>query len=346
MKIGILGLEFSGKKSLFSLLTGIKNINYSQQKELLGVVDVPDERVDFLAQKFNSAKKTYTKIEFYLLPSIKKDSQETKKVLTEIKEVDMLAVLLRQFSNTEVFHPLQRINFQEDFNIIKNELIFADLFLIETRLERIEKQMLKNKTDQIVKEKDVLLKLKVSLEKGIFLNRINIDKESFRYIQSLTLLTIKPIFAIINCDDDKLSQEFNLQDGTKSLNISVKIEQEIQDLSETEKKDFLASLGLEESSLNRVIKFAYNYGNLISFLTAGEKESRSWTIKKGTNAQTAAGVIHSDIERGFIRAEVIHFDDFKKAGSESEAKKFGFYRLEGKDYIVKDGDIIFFRFNV
>jgi GTP-binding protein YchF len=346
MRIGILGLEFSGKKSLFSLLTGIKNINYSQQKDLLGVVDVPDERVDFLAKKYNSLKKTYAKIEFYLLPPIKKDSQETKKVLTEIKEVDMLAIVLRQFSNPEIFHPLGRIDFQSDYEIIKNELIFADLFLIETRLERLEKQLLKNKTDQAVKEKDVLLKLKDALEKGIFLNKVDLDKDSFRYIQSLTLLTIKPIFAIINCDDDKLNYEFSLKDQTPCLNISVKIEQEIQDLPETEKKDFLASLGLEESSLNRVIKFAYNFGNLISFLTAGEKESRSWTIKKGTNAQTAAGVIHSDIERGFIRAEVIHFDDFKKAGSESEARKFGFYRLEGKEYIVKDGDIIFFRFNV
>ena len=191
-----------------------------------------------------------------------------------------------------------------------------------------------------------MLKLKDSLEKGILLNQVNIDKDSFRYIQSFTLLTTKPIFAIINCDDDKLTQDFTLKDGTKCLNISVKIEQEIQDLAENEKKDFLASLGLAESSLNRVIKFAYNFGNLISFLTAGEKEARSWTIKNGTNAQTAAGVIHTDIERGFIRAEVIHFDDFKKAGSESEAKKFGFYRLEGKEYIVKDGDIIFFRFNV
>ncbi len=346
MKIGILGLEFSGKKSLFSLLTGIKNINYSQQKDLIGVVDVPDERVNFLAQKYNSEKKTFTKIEFYLLPSIKKNSQENKKLIDEIKEVDMIAILLRQFSNPEVFHPLEKVDYKNDYDIIKNELIFADLFLIETRIDRIEKQIVRNKTEQIVKEKNVLLKLKEALEKGIFLSKENLDKDAIKIIQNLNFITIKPIFAIINCDEDKLSQKFCLPDNVNCLNISVKIEQEIQELSETEKQEFLVSLNLTESSLNRLIKFAYNFGNLISFLTAGEKETRSWTIKKGTNAQNAAGTIHSDIERGFIRAEVIHFDDFKKAGSESEAKKLGFYRLEGKEYIVKDGDIIFFRFNV
>lgn len=343
MKIGILGLEFSGKKSLFSLLTGVKEFH---NREIVGVVDVPDERVDFLAQVYKSQKKTFTKIEFYLLPPIKQDSQETKKTLTEIKEVDMLAILLREFSAVEVPHPLGEVNFLRDYEIIKNELIFADLFLIETRLERVEKQILKSKTDALVKEKEVLLKLKDVLEKGNYLNTIQLDKESFKFIQSLTLLTTKPIFVIVNCDEDKLKEKFLLPDNTMSLNISVKIEQEIQELEEKEKREFLSSLGLQESSLNRLIKFAYSFGNLISFLTAGEKESRSWTIKKGTTAQQAAGVIHSDIEKGFIRAEVISFEDFKKAGSEQEAKKLGIYRLEGKDYIVQDGDIIFFRFNV
>jgi ribosome-binding ATPase YchF (GTP1/OBG family) len=160
----------------------------------------------------------------------------------------------------------------------------------------------------------------------------------------LNFLTQKPIFAIINCADDKINEKFDLG-NIESLNISVKIEQEIQSLDTNEKQEFLQTLGLNEPSVNRLIKFAYNFGNLISFLTTGEKESRAWTIHKGDTAQVSAGAIHSDIAKGFIRAEVIHFEDLKKTKSETEAKKLGLYRLEGKEYIVKDGDCIEFRFS-
>ena len=160
------------------------------------------------------------------------------------------------------------------------------------------------------------------------------------------LLTLKPIFVVVNCDEEKINDTFSFPDNVESVNISIKTEQEIQQLNEQEKKDFLQLLGLKESPSNRLIKFAYNFGGLISFITACPKEIHSWTIKRGTTAYDAADTIHSDIKKGFIRAEVIHFDNLKLAGSEAEAKKMGFYSLKGKDYIVNDGDVIYFRFNV
>ncbi|MDD5067867.1 MAG: DUF933 domain-containing protein, partial [bacterium] len=233
-----------------------------------------------------------------------------------------------------------------DYETIKHEMIFADLFLVESRLERIEKQIHSKKEDILLKEKELLLHLKESLEKGTFLNKLKISEENVKLIKSFSLLTLKPLFVIVNCGEDSIGQSFSFPDEMKSLNMSVKIESEIQQLEEKEKKEFLDNLGLKETSLNRLIKFAYGYGDLISFFTAGEKESHSWTIRNGTTALKAAGVIHSDFEKGFIRAEVIHYDDLVRSGSEANAKKAGLYRLEGKDYPVKDGDIMIFRFNI
>lgn len=346
MKVGIIGLEFSGKKSLFSLLTGKSSDSFVQTKELVGAVNVPDERVEFLESFYTSKKKIYSQIEFHLIPSIKKDSKETKVALTEAKDVDMFGILIRQFTNPNVFHPFESIDVMRDYNIIKDELILADLYLIETRIERIDKQIKAKKTDLLEKEKILVLKLKEYLENGTFLNKIDINESDSKIIKGYQLLTLKPIFVIINCDEDKLKENYTLPDEVKSLNISVQIENEIQQLEEKERQEFLKSLDLKETSLNRLIKFSYSFGNLIAYFTAGDKETHSWTIQNGTTAQKAAGVIHSDFEKGFIRAEIVHFDDLKRAGSEAEAKKMGLYRLEGKEYIVKNGDIIIFRFNV
>ncbi|MCB4792757.1 MAG: YchF family ATPase [Elusimicrobia bacterium] len=346
MKVGIVGLEGAGKKSLFSLLTGKDIEAHVQVKEEIGVVSVPDERIDFLAGMFASKKKVYSQIEFHLIPSVKKDSQETKKMLVETKFMDMIAIVARQFSDENVYHPLGNVDFQRDYFTLKNELLLADLMLVETRLDNIAKQ-LKAKSDTVVlKEKEVIEKLKTVLEQGNYLSSLKLTDEEGKIIKSLNFLTFKPVFVIINCDEDKVNTAFNLPDGAKSLNVSVKIEREIQGLAENEKKEFLDTLALTDTSINRLIKFAYSYGELISFITAGPKDSHSWTIRNGTNAHNAAGAIHSDIEKGFIRAEVVSFEDLKRAGSEAEAKKLGVYRLEGKEYIVKDGDIIVFRFNV
>ncbi|MBU1078424.1 MAG: YchF family ATPase [Spirochaetes bacterium] len=346
MKAGIVGLEFAGKKSLFSLLTGIGEDHPSGKKKEIAAINVPDDRVDFLTRLYDSKKKVYSQIEFDLIPSIKKESKDTNQALIEAKEVDLFAVVLRQFKDENVFHPLESIDLVRDFDIIKNEFILADLIQIENRLERIEKQLKTIKKDLLIKEKDLLIRLKEKLEAGIFLNKVEINEDESRLVRGFKMLTLKPIFIIINCDEDKLNDRFDLFEDHKTINISVKIENEIQQLEEEERKEFFHSLNIEEASLDRLIKFTYNYADLLSYLTAGEKETHSWTIQNGMTASQAAGVIHSDFEKGFIRAEVIHFDDLKKAGSEAEAKKQGLYRLEGKDYIVKDGDVIIFRFNV
>ncbi len=346
MKVGLIGLEFAGKKTLFNLLTGKKSDTHSINKEEVATVNVPDERIEFLEKFYNSKKKIYSQIEFHLLPSIKKESKETQKALTEAKEVDMFGIVLRAFHDDNVFHPYNRVDPALDYEIIKNELIFADLFLIETRLERLEKQMRAKKEEHLLKEKEILLKFKEQLENNEFLNKVKLREDELKIVRGFQFLTLKPIFTIINCDDTDLNKEFNIDKDIKGINISIKIESEIAELDEEERKIFLEDLGIKESSLNRLIRFTYDYGNLISFFTAGEKEIHSWQIKKGTTAVKAAGVIHSDFEKGFIRAEVISFEDLKKAGSEAAAKKEGLYRLEGKDYIVQDGDIIIFRFNI
>ncbi|OGS27840.1 MAG: hypothetical protein A2297_06680 [Elusimicrobia bacterium RIFOXYB2_FULL_48_7] len=358
MKVGIIGLEYAGKKGLFALLTGIKKPDgYQQTREEIGIVDVPDERIDYLAKFYNTEKKTYSKIEFSLLPSIEKGDKALDggvpagagKALLEAKEVDMFAVVVRQFADSNVFHPLGGVDIVRDYQIIKDELIFADLFMVETRIERIEKQSKTKNAAQIEKEKSLMVKLKANLEKGVFLNKVALSQDELKEIKSLSFLTLRPIFVVVNCDEDKLHENFDFADKEneiKSINISIKIEGEVQQLDEKSKAEFLETMSLTETSLNRLIKFSYNFGNLISFLTAGPKEVRSWTIRKGSNAVKAAGTIHSDMEKGFIRAEMISFEDLKKVGSEAEAKKLAYYRLEGKEYVVQDGDIADIRFNI
>lgn len=346
MKTGIIGLEFSGKKNLFSLLTGIESDSFKPGREQVGIVNVPDERVEYLNELYKSKKKVYSRIEFHLLPSIKKDSKETKQSLTEAREADMFVMVIRQFNDPNVYHPYEKVDVIRDYNIIKEEMILADLLLVETRLERIDKSMRAKKADILEKEKKLLLKCKEVLEEGKHLNTLEIEASDMKMIKGFQFLTLKPLFVILNCDEDKINETVEFPDNVKSLNISVKIESEIQNLDGEERAEFLESLGITQSSLDRLIKFSFNYGDLISYFTAAEQETHSWTINNGTNAQMAAGVIHSDFEKGFIRAEVIGYDDLKRAGSESEAKKMGLYRLEGKEYIVKDGDIILFRFNI
>jgi len=343
MKVGIAGLEYAGKKSLFSLLTGVKDENLMRK---VGTVNVPDERIDALADFYQSKKKVYSQIEFNLVPSIKKSSDETKKTLADAKLMDMFAVVVRQFSDENVFHPEGGVDVQRDYDTVKNELIFADLYLVETRLERIDRELRSEKKDLLVKEKEILESFKASLENGTYLNSVKVDEEKLKIVRSLNFLTMKPIFAVINCDEGEVNKTFNFPDGVKSIYVAVKIENEIQQLDDNSKKEFLSALGLKEPSLNRMIKFAYSYGDLITLFTAGEKDSHAWTIKQGTPALKAAGAIHTDIEKGFIRAEIVHFNDLIKAGSEAEAKRQGLYRLEGKEYIIRDGDIAVFRFNI
>ena len=283
---------------------------------------------------------------YFLLPPIKKEAEETRKALIEAATADIFAIVVRQFTDPNVFHPGNSIDPVRDYTSIRDELVFADLYLVETRLERIEKQQKGKKEEMLTREKDVLVKLKDALEKGSFMSSVKLEEHEQRIIKGLNFLTMKPVFAVVNCDEDKLKETYSFPDGTHSVNISIKIENEIQQLSEAERKDFLAALGLTEQPRSRLIKLAYNFADLISFYTAGPKEAHSWTIKRGTTSLKAAGTIHSDLEKGFIRAEVIHFEDLKTAGSEAKARSLGLYKLHGKEYAVQDGDIIEIRFNI
>lgn len=346
MKAGIIGFEFAGKKSLFSLLTGIPVEAHGKGKENVGVIDVPDERVDKLVEFYKAPKKVYSKMEFHLLPPVKKEAEDTRKALVEAATSDLFAIVVRQFSDPNVFHPNGSVDPVRDYNSIKDELVLADLYLVETRIERIDKQQKGKKEEQLIREKDVLLKLRAALENGLYMSTVKLEEHEQKAIRGLNFLTLKPVFVVVNCDEDKLGSTFAFPDGARSVNISVKIENEILSLSEAERREFLDSLGLKEQPKNRLIKFAYELADLIAFFTAGPKESHSWTIARGTTALKAAGTIHSDLEKGFIRAEVIHCTDLLNAGSEAKARAQGLYKLHGKEYVVNEGDIIEIRFNI
>jgi hypothetical protein len=350
MKVGITGLEYSGRKSLFALLAASNKEGSAARSEVV-TVNVPDERIDFLADFYKAPKIVYSKIEFLLLGNGAAAGGQAREdgspvFSKDAAAIDMFGIVVRQFSDPSVFHPLETIDPVRDYSKIKDELVLSDLMIAETRLDRIEKQLRLKDDAQLLREKAALEKAKASLESGACLNRLVLSEEEKKAISTLPFMSVKPIFVIVNCDEASVSNDFHFPDGVKSINISVKIEHEIQLLPQEERTEFLKSLGLKETSLGRIIKFAYSYGDLISFITAGPKESHSWTIKNGSTSLKAAGTIHSDLEKGFIRAEVIGFEDLKNAGSEAEAKKQALYKLHGKDYIIRDGDIIEIRFNI
>ena len=339
MNVGILGLKNSGKKSLFHLLTNIKDHN-------IGTSILQDERLDFIYNLYKPAKKTNIHIQFILIPDITKDSEQTKKALINAKDCDILLFLVRAFKDENVYHPFESIDPKRDLEFILNEIIFYDFYTIETRLEKIEKQLKAKKEDLLLKEKDVLLKLKTAIENKKFLSYNDFQESEIKILSGFKFLSLKPSFVVINCDENELKKEFKLTENLKEINISVKIEDEILQLNENESLEYLKLIGMEQPALERVIRTAFESGDYITFFTVNDKEAKAWAIKKGLTALKAAGVIHSDFEKGFIKAEVINFDDLKKAGSEHNARVKGLFRLEGKDYIVKDGDIIKFKFNI
>jgi len=345
MKVGIIGFEYAGRRSLFSLLTGIPYQTVCRQEGCVGAVSVPDQRVDRLAQMYASRKKTYTQVVFSLLPPVRVDSAENRAAIAEARDVDLFAIVVRSFTDASVFHPRGTVDPVRDFEGVRSEMLFADLYLAETRLERIAKQERVKPGEVNQLEKKTLLQFKEHLEGGGMLNTLTVDEAALRSVRSLQFLTLRPVFVVINSDEGDTTAT-PMPGGVHTICMPVKIEAEIQQLPEHERREFMDSLGITESSLDRLVRFAYQAGDLQTFITAGEKETRSWTIRRGATALEAAGTIHSDFEKGFIRAEVVAFDDLIAAGSETEAKKRGLYRLEGRDYVVRDGDVMLFRFNV
>jgi len=361
MKTAIIGLANSGKTTIFNALTGL-NLEVTNYPTLsgephTGVVRVPDVRITRLAGMFKPRKTTQATVEYIdYLGLTKGDMDQNRKVFDLIRDADAIVHVVRGFADEAIVHPMGSVAPRRDAETVELEMIFGDLELVDKRLERMEQGALRGKKPDEAEQK-LLVKCKEALEKETALRDLDFTEEEQKAMRSLQFMSIKPQLIVLNVAEEEMNsagtaaatadlQGFFTGRQVRVLNLCGKIEMEIAQLSPDEAEVFLDDLGIAEPALNKLIHLSYELLGLISFLTAGEDEVRAWTIRRGTDAQRAAGKIHSDIERGFIRAEVVAYDDFIAHGSMAAARDKGLVRLEGKTYEVKDGDIINFRFNV
>lgn len=340
MRAALIGMPFSGKSAVFQALTGIES---GKKEETVGTIKVPDERIDRLSDIYNPKKKTYGEfvLSDFTVPHAK-ENVISPKVKNMVQKTDLMIFVLRNFESLMTSNAIDPVS---EYMKMKEDLIITDFVVIERRLEREQKEK-KNPP-----ELNILKKLHSMLENGELPGDSRIPADEAEFIANYNFLSMKKIIVLINQPEGKMDvpeklRDLLLKDGIEYFCVSAPIEIELAELSPEEQIEFLKDYGLTESAKIRFIKSAYHSLGLISFLTAGADEVRAWPIKNGTTAVLAAGKIHSDIQRGFIRAETIHYHDFIKYGSEAECKKAAAYKLEGKEYVVKDGDIINFRFNV
>jgi len=346
MKIGILGYTQSGKKSLFTLLT-TRAIppGRKEQESIEGVAMVRDPRVDMLSKLVQPERTRYAETNVVLLPDLEQGSKD-RYWLEAARRCDLLCVVVRAFVSESVYHPAGSVDAERDRANLEAELLLADLELVEKRLDRMSKEKRAGQTPAQVMEESVLVKCRETLEAGGALRDLTLEEHQAKAIRSLGLLSMLPVLWTYNVDDQHITDN-PWRDQKDSFVVSCLIEQEIAGLQdESERREYMQSLGLESSGLDRLNRAAYDMLGLMSFYTVGKDEVRAWTIRKGSRAPEAAGKIHSDIERGFIRADIIKYDAFVAAGGEDAVRKSGQENLRGKEYVIEDGDIAHFRFNV
>ena len=356
MKIGIIGLPQVGKKTLFELLTNYKltEKDIASNKPIKAVAEIRDPRFDLLVEAYRPKSEARARIDIEMLPKLEKDTIAKGEVFTDINELDAICHVVRAFKDESIYHIEGSVDPKRDINFVNSELILHDLLFIEKRMERLEAKIKQIKEEAAMKEKEILTRLKAHLEKESPLRFFEFTLDEMKAVSSYPFVTRKAMLTALNISEEDLNDtglieqlKRDYQTVGEVMQVSTKVESEIAKLeSEEERKEFLKELGIKEPAINVLTRLCIKALSLISFFTVGPDEVRQWTVRAGSTAPEAAGVIHTDLQKGFIRAEVMKYDDFTSLGSEVKVKEAGKLYLKGKDYIVEEGDIINIRFNI
>jgi len=358
MQIGLVGLQFSGKSTLFNTLSQTEMLPTGKDEAVIEVVKVPDERLDKLTALFNPKKKVNATIEVFDIPGLQMQDDGKVKItntfLNNVKNNDALFYVIRQFEEPSVSHPMNSIDVKRDVEFLETEFLLSDLSFLENRIEKLQKEVMKSKDDKLKRELPVIEKCQKHVEQELPLRTIRLDENERKLLSGYQLLTLKPLAIAINCDENSIQRVEQIVNEVKEsisdksvavIPFFAKIEYELSQMDDEDRVSFMEDYGIKESALSKILKTSYEILGLHSFFTVGEDECRAWTIKKNYTAQDSAGVIHTDFYNKFIRAEVVGYDDYIAHGSFAKCKEAGVWRLEGKEYIVKDGDILNIRHN-